>query len=170
MPRYLLSSRAILDIAQNKGLPAQIWFGRYRNVVHIHDELFVSSISRIQITAFLDGEISAQKTKGNGAGTPTYQLKCIKSAALDMLDWFKGSNAVLSLDEGVAEIWGAMIHDNIPYRSRLGATSAISFIEKIELATAINGIDGLPLYYVVENQRSLNNVNGLKIEDLNSLR
>lgn len=166
MPRYLLSTRAILDIAKNKNLPAQVWFERYSNLTHYQDEIYICSVSRIQVNSFLDAKISARKSNSGDSCETVHQLSSMRGNAASILDWFSKNSTIISMNEGIAEIWGALMFDEIVYRNAKNDERRISIIEKIELATAIHGLEGLPLNYVVQNQEALRSIDDLKIEDL----
>lgn len=170
MPRYLLSTRAILDIAKNKELPAQVWFSRYSNLTYYEDDIFVSSVSRIQVNSFIDAKISARKSNSSEDSETVYHLSSMRGNATSILDWFARNSAIISMNEGIAEIWGALMFDEIVYNNAANSMRKISIIEKIELATAIHGIEGLPLNYVIKNQTALNSIDELKIEDLNMVQ
>jgi hypothetical protein len=169
LPYYLLSSRALYDIAVNQDKPAVKWFKRYRNVAQAVDALYISSVARVHLLKNLDQRIASRRESDKREQDSVLALRAIRENVLILLEWFREKKLVLSMDEGIADIWSDLLHEEISFLAADSDSKPISVVEKIELATAIHGTNGIDLVYVIDRQPSLDFVPGVRVENLSSI-
>jgi hypothetical protein len=169
LPYYLLSSRALYDIAVNQEKPAAKWFQRYRNAAQAVDALYISSVARVHLLKNLDQRIASRRANDKREQDSVLALRSIRENVLILLDWFRENQLVLAMDEGIADIWSDLLYEEIAFLVADLDSRPISVVEKIELATAIHGTNGIDLVYVIDRQPSLDSIPGVRVENLSSI-
>lgn len=157
MPRYLLSTQTVIDIALQDGGPAARWFedADKRNPPIAGDDIFISAVTPAVLTADLNRK------------PPTPELVAVRSVCAIIIERFVDAGQVVNVTKSIADRWFDLIASGVKHHLRDGRVVEYSSGEKIVLATAIVGTDGFPYTLVTRKHEGLNSLQalGLAIED-----
>jgi hypothetical protein len=153
MPRYLLGSQCLVDIAKQSGLAPERWLtGAGVRGIDGRD-IYISAVTPM---------IVARGLKGNDPDLVRMREN------LDMLiDRYVQRDQVAPVTKNIADEWGKILDLSLAYVNAKGETKLYAFHEKLVLATAIEGLNGRPFVFVERHQPAHDVLapRGLALED-----
>lgn len=139
MPRYLLGTQCFVDIAAGAGLPPQRWLESLdRGKVPARDVTISAVMPMILASAF------------TGALTP-YQV-ALRQSCDDLIRRFVLGKRVVPVTKEIGDRWGILLDFHLTYVTRDNQIAEYDFRERLVMATAIEGIDGIPFTLVDKRQ------------------
>ncbi len=163
MPRYLLSSQALLDIARKQGKPAEKWLEKVALAGVDARDVCISAVAPMNVLGFIG--LQAAGARADRALSKTLP------AWRDLEDNFRNyvldlaaDDRIVPMDHHVADRWGILLDSEIRYSDSAGGSYAIGSAEKLEIATAMIGRNGIPFIYVTERQEAHDDLPGLLVE------
>lgn len=161
MTPYLLSAQTVLDIIKRLDLPAERWLASVGEKHVFEDDICISCVVPMTIMHSIDLWI-AQARAARDPQLPSLGL--LKKNAQIYLASFMQNERVIPMDEKIAERWGELLDVDINFLDEDGTDFAVGASEKVELATASIGRQGVPFIYVDRRQEAHASVPGLVIE------
>lgn len=166
MPRYLLSSRTVLDIIQKKGQPGEVWLSQTSKTKGlIARDVCIAAAAPMSIGREIDRRIAAWKA---GQSDPDFSLDDLQQMHRNADVLFRdyaSDDRIVPMTAPIAARWGDLLDQKIDYIGADGKPYGIGSVQKLEVATAIIGRDHIPYVYVERAQPSLAGINGLVVED-----
>lgn len=155
MPRYLLSTQALLDVAKQAGLPAQRWLEAAGARGIQSSDVHISAVSPMILTrAFRQAEQS-----------PAHDA--VRRACESLVKRFAQAGQVVPVTQEIADRWGELLEYELSYTNAAGESKLFDSHEKLVMATAIEGIDGRPFVLVSRRHPAHGALKplGLQLED-----
>lgn len=157
MPLYLLASQTLADIAKGDGNAAHRWFQHADEPDADVDfeDVFISAVSPgVLDTAFRHTP-------------PADAALGLEPAVTELVNRFVAAGQVVPVTKPIADLWFHLEEQDLRYVRKDGRTRSYSLEEKLVLATALRGIDGVPFVLVARRQpaHDLLSVLGLTLLD-----
>jgi hypothetical protein len=155
MPRYLLGSQCLVDIAKGIDLAPQRWLRDAGDRGIDGSDIYISAVTPMILGANFE---AAPKS-------PTNQR--LRENVEKLVQRYVAANLVAPITKDIADEWGKILPLDLTHRQSSGVEKAYTFHEKLVFATAIAGIDGRAFTLVERRQKAHNDlaVMGLVIED-----
>lgn len=155
MPRYLLGSQCVLDIAKRIGCPPEQWFlATDKRGINARD-VYISAVTpMILASAFARVE-------------QTPDIAAIRANSDKLITRFDRAGRIAPVTKEIADRWGELLEFDLTYETADGETKLYRFHQKLVLATAIEGLDGRPFTLVDKRQKAHQDLEslGLVLED-----
>lgn len=163
MPRYLLSSHSLLDIVRKQGKPAEKWLEKIKKAGIDASDVCISAVAPMNVLGLIAIEVAKAKAdRALSRNLPVWH---------DLEDNFRNyvmdlaaDDCIVAMDQHIAERWGILLDSEIRYSDSSGGSYAIGSAEKLEIATAMIGRNGIPFIYVTERQAAHAELPGLVVE------
>jgi hypothetical protein len=152
MARYLLGSQCVVDIAKRIQLAPERWFdGAGAKGIDGRD-IFISAITPT---------ILSRALRGDSKTAP------LRNALEKLIDRFVQLRQVAEVTKGIADKWDEIVDLSLDYVNTKGVTKPYSSLERMVLATAIEGLDGRPFILVERHQPAHDELqaHGLELTD-----
>lgn len=166
MPRYLLSSRTVLDVVQRKRQPGEVWLSR---AVKTHGliarDVCIAAATPMSVRRELDRRIAGWKADRPDPHFTLDDLHLMRRNGDVLFRDFAGDDRLVPMTAAIADRWGDLLDQSIEYADADGAPYGIGSVQKLEIATAIVGRNDIPYAYVERAHPSLARINGLVVED-----
>jgi hypothetical protein len=153
MPRFLLATRTVLDLASLT--PARQWLDHAGARQVLPDDIFISAITPVGLENFF-------KTQPASPLFHTVQDHC-----RTFVRRLEQTNQIVPITKAIADLWGRLLEYDLQYTTRDGRLASYTELERFVMATAIEGTDGLPYVLVATRQPAHSALEplGLRIED-----
>lgn len=154
MPRYLLGTQCVVDIARRANLPPQRWFESLDQKTVPARNVVISAVTPMILT----------ETFKNPA-TPF--VAALGQACDDLVRRFVDGHRVVPVTKGIADRWGLLLNFPLTYVNAGKQEVEYDYREKLVIASAIEGLDGIPFMLVERSQpaHAALEPQGLKIHD-----
>lgn len=137
MARYLLGSQCVVDIAKRIRLAPERWFdGAGARGIDGRD-IYLSAITPT---------ILSRALRGNSKTKP------LQKSLEVLIDRFVQLRQVAPVTKRIADKWDEIVDLPLEYVNAKGVTKPYSSLERMVLATAIEGLDGRPFLLVERHQ------------------
>ncbi|MEL7519040.1 MAG: hypothetical protein AAFN48_08810 [Pseudomonadota bacterium] len=165
MPRYLLTTQTLINLARKQNLAAERWVEGATGRGVFSDDLYISAVTRPRIDLIVQDYL--QKIADGTAPedlTEDYVRRLAENAS-KLCDIFEAAGRILSANEAVLTRWVSLLNDTKLGRGKGKAFAPLSSIERLEIATAAAGHNGKTYILLGKNEPHLKRINGLQIED-----
>ncbi len=155
MPRYLLSTQTLVDVAKQAGLPAQKWLEAAGDRGIQPSDVHISAVSPMILTrAFRQ----AERTPAHAA---------VRRACESLVKRFAQAGQVVPVTKEIADRWGELLDYELTYTTAAGEAKLFGSHETLVMATAIEGLEGRPFVLVSKRQPAHATLKprGLQLED-----
>jgi hypothetical protein len=162
MPRYLLSTQSVVDIAKKIGRPPQRWFETAANRGIDRSHVFISAVTPMILRTTFEAD-----AKNN----PDVATKAANAAVRRNTDEFihrlVNIGSIVPVSKEIADRWGELLEYDLTYETFDGRHKEYRFHEKVVLATAIVGTGSTPFTLVEKRNAALDALAalGLLVED-----
>lgn len=153
MPRYLLGSQCLVDIAKRSALPPELWLNGADDRGIDGRDIYISAVTPMIVARGL------KEDDPNFAG--------MRDNLDGLIDRYMQWNQVAPVTKKIADEWGKILDLSLHYVNSKGEKKLYAFHEKLVLATAIEGLNGRP-FTLVERHQPAHDVlapRGLVLED-----
>jgi hypothetical protein len=173
MNRYLLSSFALFDIAKKAALPPERWIISVAERGGDLRDIFISAVSPMILSRALSLELQATRNKMATATSAAEKaalftllgyLETLLENLQQTAERFVTLGLVASMDKRIADRWGKLLDPKLEYLDHNGKRQVYTFHEKIVLATALEGLDGLP-FTLVDRHQKVHDTLQISVED-----
>jgi hypothetical protein len=163
VPRYLLSSQAVLDIARKQGRPAEKWLEAATQANVDARDVCISAVAPMNVLGIIAGEIARARTD-SGASKHLPEWRRLETNVRNFVQDLAADDRIVPMDHHIAEQWGILLDTEIVYADAGGLPYKVGSAEKLEIATAIVGRHGIPFAYVTSEQAAHADLPGLAVE------
>lgn len=158
----------MLDIVQGKAQPGQQWLDAASQRGVTTTDICIGAVCPMALRYQI--ELLIEEAKNNpdksSQGFSLDDLKIMQRNAQQVIGAFESEGRIIDASAQVADRWGDLLDQTIEYRdSTTGAPYSIGSVQKLEIATAIIGRNGIGFSYVEREQPGHKDINGLVIVD-----
>ncbi|MDP6344272.1 MAG: hypothetical protein QF578_06580 [Alphaproteobacteria bacterium] len=155
MPRYLLGSQCLVDIARRVQSPAEQWFATAGERGIDASDVYISAVTPMILRSTFK------------AAAPSPTVTAIRENSENLVNRFARSRQLAPVTQEIADRWGQLLDFDLSRETADGETKLYRFQEKLVLATAIEGLDGRPFVLVDKRQSAHDKLAplGLDLED-----
>jgi len=155
MPRYLLGSQCLVDIAKSTGLAPEQWFRTVESRGVDGRDVYISAVTPMILTSAFD------------RATQLPALAAIRGNSDTLITRFVRAGQMAPITKEIADRWGELPEFDLTYETANGEIKCYPFQQKLVLATAIEGLDGRPFTLVDKRQKAHQDLEslGLVLED-----
>jgi hypothetical protein len=162
MPRYLLSTQSVVDIAKKIGRPPQRWWetAASRDIDRSH--VFISAVTPMILRATF-----AADAKNNPDPARKAANAAIRRNTDEFIHRLVNIGSVISVSKEIADRWGELLDYDLTYETFDGRHKQYGVHETVVLATAIVGTGSTPFVLVEKRNSALDVLApfGLLVED-----
>ena len=138
MPRYLLGTQCFVDIAAGSGLPPQRWISALDPIKVPARDVTISAVTPMILTASFAGQLTPSQA-------------ALRQSCEQLVQRFVLSKRVVPITKEIADRWGQLLTFSLAFE-RGGASVDYDYRERLVMATAIEGHDGIPFTLVERRQ------------------
>lgn len=167
MPRYLLSARTVLDILQKKGRPGEVWLAAATRKFQLSSlDVYVSAVTPMLVQGEIDAMIADDRAGKPRPGFSLDDLRIMRANSKNFFDDYAARERIVAVSQRIADRWGDLLDRSLVYRDpETGVPAALGSVLKLEIATAIIGLNHIQLFYVERRQDWHQEINGLRVVD-----
>lgn len=162
MPRYLIGTNCLVEIAKGTKRPPQLWLDNAVHRLIDQTDIYISAVTPM----ILNVAFEFQKREASDAAR-SLQLAQLHSNVTTLVDRFVAMSLVAPVTKEIADTWGELLPLELGFQNAKGRPDRYNFQEKLVLATAIRGINGRP-FTLLERRDSAHQAlesRGLVVED-----
>jgi len=165
MSRYLISTRVLLDLAKpDAENRARQWLMKASDRDIAETDLYISAATAMRLPLQIEGDI-ARAQKGELPPPPTVdQLRLLQRNINKLIGEYEARERIVAMDYSIARRWGGLLDTRLSYREANGSVAEIGSVEKVEIATATEGLNGVSFTYVAYAQEAYATIPGLVVE------
>ncbi len=164
MTPFLLSSQTVLDIAKKQNLPAERWLEAATSRGIYEEDICISAVVPMTVMHTIEQQIAIARKSRSTIEPTVASLGIVKTNAQRFITAFHASDRIVPMDHLIAGRWGDLLNMELVFTDEHGVTYEVGSSEKIELATASVGRDGLPFVYVDRAQITHSTIPNLDVE------
>jgi len=138
--RYLLGTQCVVDLARGANLPPERWLKSLDPKQVVASDIRISVVTPMILTA----TFAAQEQ------TPF--VAALKQACESLLRRFVLGKRMVPVSKEIADRWGTLLPFTLTYLNIDNQPADYDFRERLIMATAIEGVDGLPFTLVDRTQ------------------